>query len=67
MKIISIITRPAIIGLALGALGGYLYYAFIGCKSGSCPIWANPWFSTIWGALLGYLLGDIFKKRNKQA
>ncbi|MFO7723859.1 MAG: DUF6132 family protein [Bacteroidales bacterium] len=53
----------AIVGIILGALGGYLYYYYIGCRSGSCPINSNPYFSTLWGAVIGYLLGDIFKKR----
>ncbi len=52
-----------IAGIILGAVAGYLYYYYIGCRSGSCPINSNPYISTVWGALIGYLLGDIFKKR----
>ena len=37
----------------LGALGGYAYYYFIGCASGSCPISSNPWISTAYGMLIG--------------
>ena len=37
----------------LGAAGGYLYYSFIGCVSGTCPITSNPWLSTGYGALVG--------------
>jgi hypothetical protein len=44
-----------ILPLALGALGGYAYYAFIGCVSGSCPITSNPWSSTVYGTLIGAL------------
>ncbi len=40
----------------LGALVGFGYHRFIGCRSGACPIWANPFASTAYGALLGYLL-----------
>jgi hypothetical protein len=40
----------------LGAAGGYLYYRFVGCKSGVCPITRNPWISTIYGAVIGALL-----------
>lgn len=36
----------------LGALGGFLYYTFIGCN-GSCAITGNPWISTAYGALIG--------------
>lgn len=39
----------------LGGAGGYLFYRFIGCKSGVCPITRNPWLSTVYGALLGFL------------
>ncbi len=40
----------------IGGAGGFLFYKFIGCRSGSCPITSNPWLSTIYGALLGALL-----------
>jgi hypothetical protein len=41
--------------VVLGAGGGYLFYRFVGCKTGSCPITGSPWLSTIYGALLGFL------------
>lgn len=52
-----------IIGLILGAIGGYAYYYFIGCSTGSCPITSNPFISVIFGALIGYLFLDMFKKK----
>ena len=27
-----------LLGAALGALGGYLYWYFVGCADGTCPI-----------------------------
>ncbi|MFN8209250.1 MAG: DUF6132 family protein [Bacteroidales bacterium] len=42
-----------IVAVVIGALAGYLYYHFVGCKSGTCAITGNPWASTIWGGLLG--------------
>jgi hypothetical protein len=39
-----------------GAAGGYLFYRFVGCKSGACPITRNVWLSTLYGALLGAML-----------
>ena len=42
-----------ILPIILGAAGGYLYYSFIGCVSGTCPITSNPWLSTGYGALVG--------------
>ena len=40
----------------VGAALGFAYQRFIGCRSGVCPITANPVASTLYGALLGYLL-----------
>ena len=42
-----------ILPVIIGATGGYLYYSFIGCVSGTCPITSNPWLSTGYGALVG--------------
>ena len=57
----------AIIGIILGAIGGYLYWHYIGCVSGTCPITSSPIMSTIWGALLGGLLLSMFKKDKKES
>lgn len=43
-------------GIAIGAVLGYLYYHFIGCSSGTCPITSNPASSTVYGAVMGGLL-----------
>lgn len=40
-----------------GAAAGFAYQRLIGCRSGTCPITANPWISTAYGAVMGYLLG----------
>jgi len=37
----------------IGAAGGFLFYRFVGCKTGACPITSNPWISTIYGAIIG--------------
>jgi hypothetical protein len=39
----------------LGGGAGYAYYRFVGCRTGACPITSNPWISTIYGALLGFM------------
>ena len=57
----------AIVGIILGAIGGYLYWHYIGCVSGTCPITSSPIMSTIWGALLGGLLLSMFKKDKKES
>jgi hypothetical protein len=41
----------------LGALGGFLYYNFIGCN-GSCAITGSPVNSTLYGSLIGLILTD---------
>ena len=53
-----------------GAFGGYLYWYHIGCKSGTCPITSNWYTTSLYGALLGFLSGDLisgmFKKSRKR-
>lgn len=44
-----------IAGIAVGALLGFLYYRFVGCRTGACPITSNPFASIVFGALLGGL------------
>ena len=39
----------------LGAVGGFLYYNFIGCN-GSCAITGDPYISTLYGAGIGAVL-----------
>ena len=45
--------------LVLGAIGGFLYWKFVGCTSGTCAIKSVWYWSTLWGAAVGYLLGDF--------
>jgi hypothetical protein len=54
-----------LIGISLGALAGFLYWKFIGCSSGTCMITSKPINSTLYGALMGFLVAGIFKKENK--
>lgn len=51
--------KLALIALVLGAIGGFLYWRFVGCASGTCPIRSVWYWSTLWGAVVGYLLGDL--------
>jgi hypothetical protein len=39
-----------------GGLAGYGWHKLVGCKSGGCPITANPYFSTLWGAAIAVIL-----------
>ena len=56
-----------IIGVIIGALTGFLYWKFVGCKSGSCAITSNPYNSTIYGAAMGGLIFSIFKNNKNKA
>ena len=49
-----------VIGVAAGAVLGFLYYRFIGCASGTCKIASNPYISTIYWGVLGGLIGSSF-------
>jgi hypothetical protein len=52
-------------GIITGAMGGYLYYYFIGCADGTCMITSRPLNSTLYGAVLGGLLFSMFQKDKK--
>lgn len=39
-----------------GAVLGFGYQRLIGCRSGACVITSNPYVSTLYGALIGYLV-----------
>jgi hypothetical protein len=41
--------------IVVGGLLGYGWHRFVGCRSGACPITANPYISTIYGVVLGYM------------
>ena len=48
------------IGIITGAVAGFLYWKFIGCESGTCPITSNKYISITYGAILGSLLFSTF-------
>jgi hypothetical protein len=52
----NILSPLHLIFIVLGAAGGFGYYYFIGCSTGSCPLKSNPWIMTGYGALVGYLI-----------
>lgn len=55
-----------IIGIVIGGLGGFLYWKFVGCQSGTCPITSSPINSTLWGLVLGGLLFNTFEKKKEK-
>lgn len=52
-----------IVGAVIGGAAGYAYYYWIGCTSGSCPITSQPVNSTLYGALMGGLLVNMFSRK----
>lgn len=55
------IPMPIIFTLT-GSVLGYLYYKFVGCRTGTCPMTSSAIGSTIYGALIGLLFSDLFTK-----
>ena len=49
-----------------GALLGYMYYYYIGCNSGHCPISSDPLISTVYGGVLGLLIAFPGKSKKKE-
>lgn len=45
-----------VVGGLVGAAVGWALYKFVGCKTGACPITANPWISMGVYGLLGAML-----------
>jgi hypothetical protein len=39
-----------------GAVAGFLYYRFVGCRTGACALTGNPFIATFYGAFVGLLL-----------
>ena len=45
-----------IVTFVVGGIIGFLYYRFVGCASGSCPITSSPYTSTLMGGVMGLFL-----------
>lgn len=52
-------------GTALGALGGFLYWKYVGCVNGTCAITSKPLNSTVYFAIMGLLLANMFIPASK--
>ncbi len=49
-------------GIIIGGIGGFMYYHFVGCASGTCAITSNPFSSTLFGAAMGFFVVNSFGK-----
>ncbi len=57
---------PMMILVVAGLIAGFLYYRLVGCVSGACPITSNPYISTVYGGVLGTLIGYIVTPGKKK-
>ncbi|MFA6199601.1 MAG: DUF6132 family protein [Bacteroidales bacterium] len=58
--------RVMILGVIIGIIGGFLYWKFIGCSSGTCPITSSPINSTVFGAIIGGLMFSPNKNKKQK-
>jgi hypothetical protein len=42
-----------------GAVGGFLYWRFVGCASGTCIIKSVWYLTTLYGLVLGWVIGGL--------
>ncbi len=50
----------------IGAIGGYAYYYFVGCNGGTCPITSNWYITTLYGSMMGLVLGFPTNTKTKK-
>lgn len=55
-----------VVGVVIGAIAGYFYYAEIGRWSGTCAITSKPLNSTLYGGFMGGLLFNTFVISSKR-
>ncbi len=49
-------TYKVILAAIVGGLASFGCHKLVGCKSGGCPIMANPYVSTLWGVAIGVMV-----------
>lgn len=54
-----------IVGVLLGMTGGFLYWKYIGCASGTCYIQSSLFNMTAYGAVMGGLFTHLFQSQSK--
>lgn len=63
MKKWLIKNKLSIAGFIVGGIGGFMYWKLVGCNSGTCAITSSPRNSTIYFAIMGALIFNIFEKQ----
>jgi uncharacterized membrane protein YdjX (TVP38/TMEM64 family) len=56
-----------IAGALIGAIGGFIYWKYVGCLTGTCAITSSPVNSTIYFSFMGALLFSVFKKEKQNS
>ena len=54
--ILRVIALPLV-----GSAGGWLYYRYVGCTTGTCAVTSSPWLSTGFSCGLGSLLYTVLR------
>lgn len=54
-----------IIGFVVGVAGGFLYWKFVGCATGTCPLSSNWAIMLVYGGLTGGLIGNVLQDKIK--
>lgn len=50
-------------GSIAGGLAGYLYWYYVGCLSGTCPLKSTPTVSILLGIMVGAYLSGFIQRR----
>ena len=67
MDIKKYLDIKTIASVSAGAVLGFGYYYYVGCRIGSCPISGNPYISSLYGAMIGLLFVFPSKKKKETA
>ena len=51
----AIMLKPLIGGLLGGGLG-FIFWRFVGCTTGACPLEKNPYLAVLYGMVLGVFI-----------
>lgn len=54
-----------VLGILIGSICGFMYYQYVGCATGTCAITSSPVNSTLYGAVVGGLLLNIFTPKHE--
>jgi Mg/Co/Ni transporter MgtE len=66
IKIKELLNTINLIGLALGGIGGVIYFLNADTINGTFPITSSLFLTILWGALIGFLLADILYQSIKK-